>query len=315
MKTTTLISTAMATMMAFGALTSTAQAADEKALPARSATASPRPARTTAPPTATPAPARPRRTPTARNGSRCRRAPATASSAAAPRRSRPWRRTLKPPGVDSGASRDRPAGPAPRRPPRRAAGGRLARGAQRELFRRRRRAARLPGATARDLSAEPARRRPVARFHRPARPRAPAAPEAPGGPLRARPRLRAPVLGLGRRRAPERPPAAALHRGSPAPHRPPRGRRAGRARPADPDRERLELPAVHRLGDDRVGVPRGARARVGLRPAARRQQCLRQRAQPRLRSAGVPGRRAARRPCRRSISPATPSTATASARS
>ena len=31
MKTTTLISTAMATMMAFGALTSTAQAADEKA--------------------------------------------------------------------------------------------------------------------------------------------------------------------------------------------------------------------------------------------------------------------------------------------
>ena len=90
-------------------------------------------------------------------------------------------------------------------------------------------------------------------------------------------RLRAPVVELERRRLPEPPAAAALHRGGAGrrgrPRRPRSRTRLGRRLLVE---NPVQLPALPRLADRRAGVPRRAGPAHRLRPAVRRQQRLRQ---------------------------------------
>ena len=142
---------------------------------------------------------------------------------------------------------------------------RMARGAQRKLFCRRRPGARRARGDTRRLSGVAARRRPVAGLGGPARRRAPGAPEAARRAHRAGGGLRASVLEPRRRPPSERSAAAAVHR---------RGARAGlrshrrganRARPSAPGRERLVLSALRRRRDGRVGLRRRRRERTGCK--------------------------------------------------
>ena len=189
------------------------------------------------------------------------------------------------------------AGRAPRR---------LARGDQRELHGRGRQPAARAARGARALPDRAARRLDVARVGGSARRALPGRAGRAGARDRARLDLGSPLLVRLRRPLRPRPVAAALHGGGAATTSRARvGACPGTARPPHPGRERVQLPHVPAFDDDRVGVPGGARRARRLRPAAGRQQRVRQRAQPRLRSDRVPRRRAARRASGSSTSPAT----------
>ncbi len=157
------IAAAVGSFLAAG-MTGTVVAGDMAAR--RSATASPRPARTTARPTATRARASRRRTTTRTSGSTCRRTSAKRWAA----RPHPARRQVIRQMGDVRTARF-PGGPIPARAGIglrsahhddwcAAPGRRLAGGPHRELFPRRRPASRGARAGARALSAQPARRRP-----------------------------------------------------------------------------------------------------------------------------------------------------------
>ena len=162
----------------------------------------------------------------------------------------------------------------------------VVRGPQRELLRRRRAGARDARAHPRRLSDRAARRRPVARLRRSARPRAPAQARR-GSPIASSPPS-SPSTCAGAastgatstiscrcrtRRRRSITCARACQRG------------AGRSRPRDPGRERVELLRVPGVDDPRVRVRRRGRRAHRLQAAGRRQQHLRQRAQPRHRRA------------------------------
>src|SRR5216684_2592801 len=113
-------------------------------------------------------------------------------------------------------------------------------------------------------------------------------------PVPACARHRSPLLGQPRRPLRARPVAAALHRRGSRARRRACGARAGPAREADRAGERLVLRDVPGFHDGRVGVPRRGRRARRLRHPARREQCLREQPEPRLRPLGVPRRHPAR---------------------
>ena len=217
---------------------------------------------------------------------------------AAPRRDDAWRGAPLPcpaPArrrAPAGGVRDRAAGAARRGDPRVAAGAAVGRGAPGELHGRgpRRRAARggAPG-----LPRLAPRRRALARQRRGARRATPRTAPGAGRSRRAVPGLRASVLERRGRRLSEPPAAAAVHGGDARRRRGARRSGAGRARTSDPDRESVELSALSPLDDRGARAPRGAGGPHRMRIALRRQQRLRERAQPRARSGRLP-RRAAR---------------------
>ena len=129
-----------------------------------------------------------------------------------------------------------------------------------------------------------------------------------GSPHRHSLAQRSSLLGLGRRHLHPRPAPAALHLGGRRAHRRARPQGAGLPRNSRRRRKRQLLRRLHRLADDRVGVPdRSGRARR-LRHSARRQQHLRLVGESRIRSDGLRERRARRIAWRRFTSPATRAT-------
>ena len=254
----------------------------------RSATASPRAARTTAAPPSTPAPASARRRTTTRpNGSTSPRARARSWAARRSAEDVTVAARIAPPHP---AGRDaarpgrfthdvlppaRPAAGIGLRAPHVAAGARrtpgraVARGPQRELLRRRRPRAGRADAHPRRLSAVAARRR-ACRSARPIRSTARISRKLARLIARTEPALVSEHLcwsGVGGR-APERPAAAAVHRGSAGARLRARRRGAGCPRPRDPGRERVVVPRVRRRDDSRMGVRRRRRAPHRLQAAA-----------------------------------------------
>ena len=129
--------------------------------------------------------------------------------------------------------------------------------------------------------------------------------------LPAGPRLRASRLERRRRRLSQRSPAASLRRGSAGDRRAQRRAHAGHAEAPGPDREPFRLCRLRRFHHDRGRVPRSAGQAHRLRPAARRQQRLCLGAQSRLRRRRLHRHAARRQRSAKSISPAMPSTRSA----
>ena len=186
--------------------------------------------------------------------------------------------------------RDRPADRPLRPHPREEAGDRLLRDPLGELHGHGRAAGVGARSGRRALPDRDARRIPEHRERRSPRPRSPREAEgarrADAGALG----LRSPLLDRGCGTQHARPPADALERGGAAPRRRPGEGSLGLPRAAAHARERVDVRRVHVVVDAGVGVLRPPDGEGRLRDAPRRQQRLRQRVQPRVRSRGVPRR-------------------------
>ena len=174
----------------------------------------------------------------------------------------------------------------------------------------RRRAASPPRCDPRAIPAVPARRRPFDRLSRTARPRPSQTAGRGRQAIRADPCFRAPRLVDPRGRVPQRSPAPALHERNSRTGLGAYRRGSERAWPDDAARKSFHLCRVRRKHVGRDRFPARDCAADRLRPPARRQQRVRERRQPRLRSRAFISQTFPFRRSARSISRATPRTAT-----